>query len=293
MNTAPAFQFYPADFLADENVALMSLAARGAYITLLCYCWREGSIPADMDKMGRLCGVDGSAMAQLWTELCLSFSSSHDRYVNPWLERARLRQIEHRKERQESGKKGAESRWEKAKSLNTEELRPDSSAIGSVIAELEREPMAIDGSSSASSSASSSSDSSTKTRARAKKPTRKKRPTTCSEEYLEELQKNPTYSHLNVKAQYHRCAEWCRVRNLGEPTPLRFIAWLNREPLPPKDAPAVADEWANKELAATVEDLPPAYRRIALDASTDEQKANVLANYNRRVRQARGSEATP
>jgi hypothetical protein len=35
---SPAFQFYPKDFLTDENVRVMSLQERGAYITLLCLC---------------------------------------------------------------------------------------------------------------------------------------------------------------------------------------------------------------------------------------------------------------
>src|SRR5262245_10608499 len=247
MNKAPAFQFYPTDLLADENFVLMSLEARGAYITLLCYCWREGSIPAEMNRMGRLCGIDGSAMAQLWTELCLCFSEQDGRCINTWIERVRLKQIEHRKERQEAGKKGAQSRWEEVKSLDTEELTPNSSANSSAIGQTQVEPMANDASSSSSSS--SSSDISTTERARAKSPARKKRtPTTCDEEWLEELQRNPTYAHLNVKAIFRRCVEWCRVRNLGDPTPLRFIGWLNKEPPPPKETSAAADEWASREI---------------------------------------------
>jgi len=44
---SPAFQFYAADYLADENVQLMTLEEEGAYIRALAYCWREGSIPSD------------------------------------------------------------------------------------------------------------------------------------------------------------------------------------------------------------------------------------------------------
>jgi putative transposase len=40
----PAFQFYAADWLADEAVSVMGLEEEGAYIRALCYCWREGSI---------------------------------------------------------------------------------------------------------------------------------------------------------------------------------------------------------------------------------------------------------
>lgn len=111
MKNPPAFQFYPADFLADENVALMSLAGRGAYITLMCYCWREGSMPSDMTKLGRLCGIDGSAMAQLWDELSPCFEVIDDRYIHPRLNKERAKQVEHKEERSESGKRGALKRW--------------------------------------------------------------------------------------------------------------------------------------------------------------------------------------
>ncbi len=54
MKGSPAFQFYPADYLADENVMLMTLEEEGAYIRAMSYCWREGSIPANEDQLSRL-----------------------------------------------------------------------------------------------------------------------------------------------------------------------------------------------------------------------------------------------
>jgi uncharacterized protein YdaU (DUF1376 family) len=45
----------------------MSLAQRGAYITLLGYHWREGSIPADRERIGRLLGVRGRALDAVWS----------------------------------------------------------------------------------------------------------------------------------------------------------------------------------------------------------------------------------
>jgi uncharacterized protein YdaU (DUF1376 family) len=52
---SPAFQFYAAEYLADENVQLMTLEEEGCYIRMLAYCWREGSIPADHKLLSRLC----------------------------------------------------------------------------------------------------------------------------------------------------------------------------------------------------------------------------------------------
>lgn len=141
---APAFQFYPADFLADEHVALMSNQEIGCYIKLLCYCWREGSIPNDTDKLAKLCGENGGVMAQLWLAISSCFSQlpdDHTRLTNPRLSEERIKQENHKLERSESGKKGAISRWKKA----------DGSAIQQPIAKPIAKPMAKNGSSSSSS----------------------------------------------------------------------------------------------------------------------------------------------
>jgi len=142
--SSPAFQFYPADFLAEENVVLMSNQEIGCYIKLMCYCWREGSIPADVNKIARLCGEDSSAMAQLWIAIKECFAeleADPKRLVHPRLEKERIKQEEHKKERAESGKKGAKARWGAAP-------KEDSSAMAQPLPK----PMANDGSSSSTSS---------------------------------------------------------------------------------------------------------------------------------------------
>lgn len=63
---APAFQFYAGDWLADERVRLMTLAERGAYIDLLAFAWREGSIPDDAAKCARLLLCSPKEMAATW-----------------------------------------------------------------------------------------------------------------------------------------------------------------------------------------------------------------------------------
>lgn len=150
---SPAFQFYAAEFLADENVVLMTNQEVGCYIKLMAYCWREGSIPADVSKIAKLCGEDSSAMAQLWLAISSCFTESiadENRLVHPRLEKEREKQEEHRKERAESGKRGAEKRWGAKTTKNDDESHglANSSANGSAI----KEPMAKNGSSSSSSS---------------------------------------------------------------------------------------------------------------------------------------------
>ena len=149
---SPAFQFYAADFLADENVQAMSLAERGAYITLMAFCWREGSIPADSNRMARLCGCHADEMAELWQAIAVCFepSAEPDRLIHPRLELEREKQAKHRKKRSEAGAAGAKSRWGGSDDGNriADASQTDSNAIDL--------PMAKNGSSSSFSSSSSS-----------------------------------------------------------------------------------------------------------------------------------------
>lgn len=143
MNKAPAFQFYAADFLADEKVMLMSIAARGIYITLLAVQWREGSIPVNPLLMAKLCGCDSSAIESHWHEVADCFTVCDfdaARMVNPRLEEQREKLTVFKENRSQAGKMGAKARWNKVK-------KTDGSA--KVL------PMANHSSSSSSSSSSS------------------------------------------------------------------------------------------------------------------------------------------
>jgi uncharacterized protein YdaU (DUF1376 family) len=113
-NKAPAFQLYAADFLADENVVCMSLNERGAYITLMCFCWREGSIPSDLESLSALCGVDIDTMSGIWKRVQKCFNphkKNEQRLIHFRLEKERKKQKEHSKKRSEAGLKGAKTRW--------------------------------------------------------------------------------------------------------------------------------------------------------------------------------------
>lgn len=150
----PAFQFYPKDFLTDSNVVVMSLQERGAYITLICQCWIEGSIPADHTRLARLCGSPLPTFRRLWPALAPCFKPAKDdsQLIHPRLERERKKQLAWRAEQAERGKQGAEKRWRKHGAAMPTPSKPNGAAINS--------PMAKNGSSS--SSASSSADSSQK-----------------------------------------------------------------------------------------------------------------------------------
>jgi uncharacterized protein YdaU (DUF1376 family) len=66
MAKAPAFQFYPRDFLTDERVTLMSHTERGIYITLLCHCWLETSLPLEADTLAKMLNLPLKRFTALW-----------------------------------------------------------------------------------------------------------------------------------------------------------------------------------------------------------------------------------
>jgi len=56
MARRPSFQFYPGDWLSSSKTAMMTPAEEGAYIRLLCYCWKDEdcSLPDDDEVLARL-----------------------------------------------------------------------------------------------------------------------------------------------------------------------------------------------------------------------------------------------
>lgn len=116
-NDAPAFRLYAADFLADENVAMMDLAETGAYVRLLLFQWREGSIPADPLKLARLLNIPSKALALLWPALepCfIPMRNNDDRLVNPRMERERKLAASLRRDRASAGSRGGKAKRDNA-----------------------------------------------------------------------------------------------------------------------------------------------------------------------------------
>lgn len=107
---APAFQFYAAEYLADEKVQLMSLEEEGCYIRLMAFCWREGSIPCDHEKLSRLCKGASFTLLAVVMECFQTCDDNPDRLIHKRLEAERRKQAEWREKSSAGGKKGAESR---------------------------------------------------------------------------------------------------------------------------------------------------------------------------------------
>jgi len=114
---SPAFQFYAAEWLADENVRLMTLEETGAYIDALAICWREGSIPACPEMLARLigkgCSTDVATVVQrVFNIRCASECSSVERLKHKRLEIEREKQRARSEQQAAAGKRSAEIKRE-------------------------------------------------------------------------------------------------------------------------------------------------------------------------------------
>lgn len=107
---APAFQFYAKEFLMDGNVQGMSLQERGAYITLMCICWQETSLPSDPRKLANMVGTPYKAFMKFWPAVHGCFQEQGARLVHPRLEKERQKQADYRQRQSNAGRAGAAAR---------------------------------------------------------------------------------------------------------------------------------------------------------------------------------------
>jgi uncharacterized protein YdaU (DUF1376 family) len=110
---APAFQFYPKDFLSDERVRLMSHTERGIYITLLCLCWLEGTLPLETDKLAKLVEMPLPRFTKVWENSVLRqcFQVNDDgRLHHKRLDEERVKQDHYRRGQSDKGKASGVSR---------------------------------------------------------------------------------------------------------------------------------------------------------------------------------------
>ena len=113
---APAFQFYPDDFMG--GTADMTQAEVGAYILLLCRQWATGEIPADYDRLKLI------AKGEVSDHVLAKFPNGK----NARMEKVRAGLEEFRKSKSESGKIGADKRWERMAKNGTPIVSPMANA---------------------------------------------------------------------------------------------------------------------------------------------------------------------
>lgn len=108
--TAPAFQFYPSDFLGSPEVHAMSLTEVGAYIKLLGFCWDMDGLPTDHNKLASMLRIPRSRFDRLWKgPLGDCFQELSGKYRNGRLDRERYKQKSYARRQSDNAK----SRWNK------------------------------------------------------------------------------------------------------------------------------------------------------------------------------------
>ena len=109
----PWFPIYASEMLGDEDFISWSPEERGCWITLSARCWADGSIPADIDRMAKLCGCNAQAMLKHWSSIASKFEKvdSTERYTSRRIEIERNLAIEKSEKLSRRGKAGAATRW--------------------------------------------------------------------------------------------------------------------------------------------------------------------------------------
>lgn len=124
----PAFQFYPNDFILDNDLKTMSNEAVGMYIKLLCYDWMNDGIPADKRAIMRLADynhTDLQGETRDSGDFDIIFEQIAGKFIphptkdgiatNPRLIRERKKQKKNKIKRKNAGELGAKARWDKDK----------------------------------------------------------------------------------------------------------------------------------------------------------------------------------
>jgi len=119
MNRAPAFQFYPDDWLSSPKISTMTPAEEGAYIRLLSYSWNDPdcTIPDDDTSLAMLSRLGEGWLNGSGNKLRACFvphPKKTGRLFNVRLMKERKKQEDWRKKSQQGGKRSAESRASRA-----------------------------------------------------------------------------------------------------------------------------------------------------------------------------------
>ena len=105
--TAPAFQFYPKDFLSSSRVQRMSLTEIGAYIVLLSHNWLAGGIPTDPNEIAKIVKMPAPRFRRLWAgALSECFVKRGTMLTNERLDAERKKQMAFRERQSVNGRKG-------------------------------------------------------------------------------------------------------------------------------------------------------------------------------------------
>jgi uncharacterized protein YdaU (DUF1376 family) len=121
---APAFQFYPGDFL--HATTFLSAAAVGSYIRMLSVAWEHGPIPDTPHALAKAMGLGPSdpPFADVWAELQAKWALTPAGWINRKLEAVRADQDAYRARKRTAGQHGAAIRHGRTVAEPVVVLRP-------------------------------------------------------------------------------------------------------------------------------------------------------------------------
>lgn len=227
MNRAPAFQFYPNDWLSSPTIALMSPAEEGAYIRLLSYAWADPdcSLPDDDTALSQLSRLGegwfngGSATIRKCFKL---HPDKSGRLVNTRLLEERKKQDAWREKSRIGGLQSGKSRTLSRKCGSTT-LEPEGSRM-----------VEANANSSSSSSSTSSEEEEKRAGSTSSSPadssSAKRKVQVSDEEFIAALRQNPAYKHIDIDYELGKMDAWLSTpRGTGKKkTRQRVLTWLNR-----------------------------------------------------------------
>lgn len=213
MPKLPFIQFYPADYLRDTRC--LSLAARGAWMDVLCALWNSQKRGQKTLSLEGWAGEIGKPEAEVSALLLDLESNGIGKFIHAT--DGKLTIISRRMLREERVRKGAANR--KQNQRNRLESRVShTSSHGGVTGIYHTSEVILH-----------KSEEDKEEEKRAVHVSRKRsQPAVIDSEWLGELQRQEVYRHLDINAVYQKCWNWCEV-NKKICTRRRFINWLNRE----------------------------------------------------------------
>lgn len=145
MAKAPAFQFYPKDYLTDAKVRRLSWAARGVYIELLALMWVEGKdrlLEADIPAILGIPDTEWRAFRdELQHKSARVFAERGAYLVSKRLTLERRKQRQTRKVRQEA----ARCKWMKAADAKRCSSSASASASSTAVEKKKKQPLSPGG----------------------------------------------------------------------------------------------------------------------------------------------------
>jgi len=123
---AAPLRWFPFDVDAwdtDEIVRRMTYAERGVYVSLLCWQWREGSVPADPKSLAKALGASRGLVAHVLAKAFNDDGTDSQRLVNRRLAETYANQLARSAQASAAGRASADRRL--GKSLPRSRMRSE------------------------------------------------------------------------------------------------------------------------------------------------------------------------